>query len=128
MIRRGFTLVEVLVATALMLALVGAMYGFLHDLVSVRARVLDLTARQRAAAAVLDALESRLACTLVADAVDGAGVRGDASSLTVLSRGVTARLAPATEDDAPLLGDLQRLELRFEGERLQARLDDDLHD
>ena len=111
-----------------MLALVGAMYGFLHDLVAVRVRAQDWVARQRAANTVLDELESRLACAIVGDATAGVGLQGDSSSLTLLSRGVVARLATPTENDAPLLSDLQRLELQLEDERLEATLDKDRYD
>ena len=128
MTRRAFTLVEVLVATALMLALVGAMYGFLHDLVSVRARALDLTARHRAADAALETLETHLACAIVADARAGAGVVGDDRGITVRSRGVTARLTPPAGESPPPLADRQDFELRFETDRLTATLDGAVHD
>lgn len=115
--RGGFTLIEVLVAIALIVVLVGTMYGFLFNLMSTRRMALD-HARQEAAASVLIAqLEAALTTCLVGDRTSGSGVAGDARSIRVLSRGVAASYAARGIDDPDAFGDLQLAEYRFNPSR-----------
>lgn len=125
--RRGFTLIEVLISIALIMVLLGSMFGFLLDLMSTRRRILDDTARQRAAAALIEHVEADLRACLVGDRVRGAGVEGDTERLTVMSRGVAARLAGRGRGDPEVLGDLQRSEYRFDPDHreIEARRGDD---
>ncbi len=111
--RRGFTLLEVLLSIALVAALLGSMFTFLHELLQSRSRALDYTGRQRAAATLIERVESDLAACLVGDAVNGAGVAGNASRISILSRGVAAHLAERGIDSG-VLGDLQKSEYRFD--------------
>ncbi len=111
--RRAFTLLEVLVSIALVAVLLGAMFTFLHEFLRSRSRALDYTARQLAAATLIERVESDLAACLVGDAVNGAGVAGDASRISILSRGVAAHLAERGIDSG-VLGDLQQSEYRFD--------------
>src|SRR3712207_4257138 len=97
--RRAFTLAEVLVAIAILLALVGTMFGFLFDLLSSRQRALEATSQQRAASALIDRLEADLFTCLVGDRRHGAGVAGEGERVRVLSRGVAASLAERGPDD-----------------------------
>ena len=110
--RRGFTLLEVLVAIALISMLLGSLFAFLHDLLQSRSRALDYTAHQLAAATLIGRVEAELASCLVGDDNSGPGVKGDAASLSILSRGVAVHLA---EDglESGVLGDLQQSEYRF---------------
>ena len=111
--RHGFTLLEVLIAIAMIGALLGSMFTFMHELLRSRSRALDYTARQLAAATLIDRLESDLMACVVGDARLGAGIDGDASRLAILSRGVAAHLA-GRGIDAGVLGDLQQAEYRFQ--------------
>ncbi len=110
--RRGFTLLEVLVAIALMSMLLGSLFAFLHDLLQSRSRALEYTARQLAAATLIGRVEAELASCLVGDDTSGPGIKGDEADLSILSRGVAVHLA---EDglESGVLGDLQQSEYRF---------------
>jgi prepilin-type N-terminal cleavage/methylation domain-containing protein len=103
---RGFTLIEVLVAITLLLALSGALSAMLFGLMERRDRVAIEASRQGA----VDILFSEIDAALVGAFVDGphgAGIRGDGTSLRILSRGV--RVAPGNG-----LSDVIGLEFRFE--------------
>ena len=93
---RGFTLLEVLIAIALVGVLLGSMFAFMHELLQSRSRAMQYTARQLAAATLIDRIESDLAVCIVGDATLGAGIRGDDTQLSILSRGVAAHLAGVT--------------------------------
>lgn len=110
--RRGFTLLEVLIAIALMSMLLGSLFAFLHDLLQSRSRALEYTARQLAAATLIERVEAELASCLVGDVTSGPGVKGDAASLAILSRGVAVHLAEGGLESG-VLGDLQQSEYRF---------------
>ena len=110
---RAFTLLEVLVSIALVAVLLGSMFTFLHELLQSRSRALDYTATQRAAAILIDRVESDLFACVVGDIANGAGVAGDASTLSILSRGVATHLAERGIDSG-VLGDLQHSEYRFD--------------
>lgn len=111
--RHGFTLLEVLLSIAMIGALLGSMFAFTHELLRSRSRLLDYTARQLAAATLIDRVESDLIACVVGDAALGAGIDGDASRLAILSRGVAAHLA-GRGIDGGVLGDLQHTEYRFQ--------------
>ncbi|MBT8485703.1 MAG: GspJ family type II secretion system protein [Phycisphaerae bacterium] len=110
--RRGFSLLEVLVAIALIGALLGAMFAFSWDMLSVRDRLLLETNRARGAALLLDAVEGDLLTCVVGDAARGSGVQGDATTLSILSRAVPARLAIAHASEL-VFADLERSRYRF---------------
>lgn len=112
--RRGFTLLEMMISIMLILALLAALFGFFFDALHSRARVMELTARHRAAAALIDRLERDLVFSLVGDNMFGAGVAGDATSIRILTRGVPIGLAERGMDDPNIFADLQRAEYRFQ--------------
>lgn len=114
--RRGFTLIEVLIAIALVLALVGTMYGFLFNMLFSRARALEHARQQTAADVLIRLLDSDLISCVVGDQASGSGVSGDETHLRVLSRGVAASLAEHGADDPDVFGDLQRTEYRFDSQ------------
>ncbi len=89
--QRGFTLLEVMIALGLILALLAVMFGFLSDVQGSRRRALAFTARQRAATTLIDHLERDLMTCVVEDDEGGAGVAGSERSLRILSRGVLIR-------------------------------------
>ncbi|HWB19328.1 MAG TPA: prepilin-type N-terminal cleavage/methylation domain-containing protein [Phycisphaerales bacterium] len=87
--RRGFTLIEALVAIAISLALTGALFTYLFDVIQTRNAVVGEVAKERAAATLLDRIETELMTCVVGDARTGAGVKGSGNSLRILFRGVT---------------------------------------
>ncbi len=103
--RPAFTLVEVLVAVALLLLLAAAVSSLLWQLFDRESRVLDTTARARAASVMFDRLERDL-FSAVASTPDGPGIVGDPAGLVVAHRGVLI--------GDPDRSDLQRTEFRFD--------------
>ncbi len=116
--RRAFTLVEVLLGLALMLALSAGLFGYVWGLLDKRDRLVEVARQQAAAAAVFEELENGLATTFAADASGRAGVKGDGSSIAVRCRGVVARSSPGGEGD---LGDLVGGEVSFADGAISAR-------
>ncbi|MCB9844407.1 MAG: prepilin-type N-terminal cleavage/methylation domain-containing protein [Phycisphaeraceae bacterium] len=108
---RGFSLFEVLLAVALTAALSGAMYAFLDDLLYRRSQVLRALDDAQAGNAVIERIEADVMGSLAGSDSLGAGVSGDNTRLTVLTRGVTPPLQVAGVH----LGDLQATELQFDG-------------
>lgn len=102
--RAAFTLLQVLVALGLVLAMLGAVFAFLHDIIDSRDRTRGRAQRQDAVGVLFDRLESDLALAIAGEPAVGSGVIGDRSSLRVLARGV------APEPASPRRGllDLQR--------------------
>ncbi len=115
--RRGMTLLEVLIALGLMLALLGALFGFFFNAIDSRERVLEMTAQQRAAATLIESIEKDLIFTVVGDSRFGAGVSGDETTLRVLTRGVSVHLAERGSLDPRPFMDLQKAEYRFSRSR-----------
>jgi prepilin-type N-terminal cleavage/methylation domain-containing protein len=86
--RGAFTLMEVILAVALLALLSGAMCTFIWDL-ETRRRELAAAARDQQAGGVLvERLEGDLLAGLVGDPVVGAGVQGTATGVKLLTRGV----------------------------------------
>lgn len=109
----GFTLLEVLIAISLMLALLGSMFAFTFNMLSTRARALEYSHKQLAATTLIERIESDLMTCLVGDSRTGAGVKGDEASLQILTRAVAASLALNGTSDPAVLGDLQQSLYRF---------------
>jgi type II secretory pathway pseudopilin PulG len=114
MTRRAFSLLEVLVAIALMIALFGSMFAFMFDTLSARRRALEYAGMQRAALTLIERAELDLMSCVVGDRVNGAGVEGDNESIRILTRSVAADRAGQGMDDPAVFGDLQEVEYRFD--------------
>ena len=114
---RAFTLLEVLIAIALVLSLLGSMFSFLFNMLAARARALDYAAKQLAAATLIERAEADLMSCLVGDDAWGPGIDGTATRLRVLTRGVAVSLAERGTQDPAVLGDLQWVEYRFDAAR-----------
>lgn len=115
MMRRAFTLLEVLLALTLVLVLTGAVYGFLWNLLGQRDRMHAASAQGDAAALVVERLEDDLLGSL-AGLGGTAGIAGDSLSIRVVSRGVAVPLEAPERSAA--LGDVQGSEIvwdRFAG-------------
>ena len=108
--RRALSLLQLLVALGLALALLGAVFLFLHDLVDSRERALERSRREDAVAALFERLESDLALSIAGASSVGSGVVGDAHSLTILTRVVQ----PSAVDARRGLLDLHRHEYRHD--------------
>jgi prepilin-type N-terminal cleavage/methylation domain-containing protein len=108
---RAFTLVEVLITLALILALGGTMFAFHFDLIETRREINERTTSHRAAAALIEHLERDLTFCIVGDGRHGAGIAGDEHSLRILTRGTAAFLA--SDDPDAAMSDLQLAEYRF---------------
>jgi hypothetical protein len=114
--RRGFTLFEILLAIGLTAALLGSMFTFLRDMTDARARAAEHMRRQRTAQVLFERLERDLACCLVGDARDGAGLAGEPHRLSLLTRAVPGRLAERGSADPLVLADLERCDYVFSGD------------
>lgn len=108
---RAFTLMEVLLAVALVLLLSGAVYGFLWNLLGQRDRVAQAAAESGAAGAIIERIEADLLGSL-AGAAEKAGIAGTTSSLRLLSRGVAVPVDAS--ERAAALGDLHGTEIVFD--------------
>ena len=91
------------------------MFGFFWDTLSARQRIIDETARRRAAATLIERLERDLMTCIVGDRAVGAGVKGDETSLRILTRSVPVRLAEQGASSGDAFCDLEFAEYRFDG-------------
>jgi hypothetical protein len=106
---RSFTLIEVVLALMLIVVLLGSMVTFIWDL-SDRRTTLSRGARDVAAGgAIVERIEADLLSGLAGDNGVGAGVKGTATTLRLLSRG-----AWMSGDGAGADGDLQGSEYAFD--------------
>lgn len=103
MSRRGFTLIEVLAAIALLLVLSGSLVSFGAALADRSAWTQRTAEDVRACTVMFDQIASALRTCEVGGGSAGPGVQGDAASLTVLCRTEPGEGA-----------DLARLRLRYE--------------
>jgi prepilin-type N-terminal cleavage/methylation domain-containing protein len=108
--RRGFSLLEVLVAVGLLALLSALVYSFMWELFDRRTRALAVSERTQVATILFDRLEHDL-MTVLASAGDQAGLIGDEGGLTIFTRGVL--IAPGASPRS----DLQRTAIRFDGAR-----------
>jgi len=107
-VRRGFTLIEVLVGIAIGAALIGALGVFSLNLADTRARLVALNARVDGAEALFSTLDRALATALVEDASLGPGLAGSSSSLRIVRSAVG--LGGPSE---PLFAETCVVEVRF---------------
>jgi len=107
--RRGFTLIEVLVALGLVLMLSWGMFAVVSDLGSRRDRLMEMSVRQSEAGTLFELLEGDLMCSIAADPEGRGGVAGSSNSLAVSTRGI-----PISDGPGPARGDLVRSQYRFD--------------
>ncbi len=108
--RAGFTLIEVMLALALIGLLASAMMSFLWSLSDRQAWLGRAVAQAQATDALFDRLEGDLLGAIAGDARLGGGFQGGAARLRLLSRGVDLADGGA--------GDLQESVYHFLGESL----------
>jgi type II secretory pathway component PulJ len=110
--RRCFTLLEVLLALGLIATLSGGIFAFLWNVMERRDALLSSVADAQSAGSLLELLEADIACVVAGDAAAGAGIRGDAHTLRLLSRRVWA--PGAYEERTASMGDLQGTEYSYQ--------------
>lgn len=110
---RAFTLTEVIIALGMLMAVLASMFTYLNNLIDSRNAIREHSQMERTAATLIDRLEADLMTCLVGDSRNGAGVSGDNTSITILSRGVAANLADRGDRDPLVFSDLQKSEYRF---------------
>ena len=116
--RRGFTLLEVLLALGLIAMLSGGVFAFLWQLTLQKSMLVEGALEGQAADAIIERLEEDLTGAVAADSSGVAGIVGTQSTLRVLYRSVT--LPIKDEDRAWAKGDLQGSEFSLEGGVLKA--------
>lgn len=107
--RRAFSLVEMMVALLLVVMLAGAVYSFMWSVLDDRARLEKHAGREIGATRLFACIEDDLATCVARTDSGAAGIKGDASSISIAKRSV--RL-DATGAEA--LGDATQSEYRFE--------------
>ena len=109
--RRGFTLIEVLVALGITLVLVSSLSLFVSQVSGTRTRVRDRSMREAAATTVLDALDDALG-TCIARRSDGtSGITGDEGSISIAFDTATVQRAFGASPEQVLSpGDLVAIE------------------
>ena len=109
-LRRGFSLLEAMIAVVLVASLSGAVFTFLFNLGRQREGVHGATDALRGATAFIEGLEAD-ALGVVAGSGTQAGIVGDETSLRLLTRGIAAPVAGGAGGGVG--GDLQGVEYRF---------------
>ena len=94
---RAFTLMEVLLALGLICVLMGSVLGFLFQIGSQRDVLAAAGARQQGATALFERMEADLMCVVASGVSGEAGVQGDSSRLTLLTRGTMLPGEPGKE-------------------------------
>lgn len=110
---RAFTLTEIIIALGMLMAVLASMFTYLNNLIDSRNAIREHSQKERAAATLIDRLETDLMTCLVGDSRNGPGVSGDTTSITILSRGVAANLADRGDRDPLVFSDLQKSEYRY---------------
>lgn len=122
MIRRAFTIVEVMAALALLVLLMGAIMSFTWNVSDRRTRVVEAAASTRGVLDLLDRMEADLTTAMAAHPGTGAGISGDNSSVRVVFRSVWLTGPGSPEQPGDLQGAAYRFveeSGRIEGERFQ---------
>lgn len=86
--RAGFTLLEVILVLALVIALLAGVAGLSERVLAYRASTRTWVESQNVGEAVISSLERELSTSTIGDGAGGPGVKGNASSIRIVSRGV----------------------------------------
>lgn len=107
---RAFSLLEVMLAVAMIAALAGGLSTFLYGVLQRREAINRFAAASSRADDIVSRLESDLATCVAFDAATGSGVRGGARSILIVSRGV----GPKSDREQSLLAPMQVTEMEFD--------------
>jgi prepilin-type N-terminal cleavage/methylation domain-containing protein len=120
--RRGFSLLELLLAVAVVVALSASVYSFLFELIGRRARIVEVADSVGGAAAVFDRLQADLTTAVAYAGGIGAGIDGGSDRVRIVSRGVPAVGAVGDAGGGGgTRGDLVVSELEFDAEMGELR-------
>jgi hypothetical protein len=114
MTRRGFTLLEVVLALSLAILLLGSSMTFLWELADRRSTLARGSRDLHAGAILIERLEADLSAGLVGDPGIGAGITGTATKLRLLTRGVWLAPEAGGKAGGEGEGDLQATEYEFD--------------
>jgi len=118
MSRRSFTLIEVLIAVALLVALSGAMGTFAYNLLRSRDRIMTQARSEAGVGLLMDRLEHDLTWCIAGNSKDGPGIKGSAGRVEILRRDVKLL------DGQVAVGVTRKAQYRHEGDTVFARADD----
>ena len=116
--RRSFTLIEMMIALALIVALVMILMPATNRIMSSTTAASDRNHRLAQVALLSDVLDRAMITAVAQDASGRRGFVGDAESLRVASSGVSMLPRAAGQAD-----DVQSLEIRYEGGAITIRRD-----
>ena len=118
--KRAFTLIEVMLAISLLLAISSTMFGFMLGMMDRRERLTDAAREGRSGSALIERLENDILGAIAGDSGVGAGIKGDATSLTILTRAVNVPGNLSELDIA--LGDLLASRYSFDEQAGEVRI------
>lgn len=116
---RGFTLFEIMLAIALLVALSSTLFSFMLNLMSRRDRLIEASRDGRSGSSLIERLENDIFGAIAGDATIGAGIDGGENRLTLLTRTVNVPSGPDELDWA--LGDLQSARYVFDDASSEVR-------
>lgn len=112
MTRRAFTVVEVLLAMALVAVTSAAVFGFIDNLARIKDATRDAADRLDKLTTLLDRLEDDLAAAIAGGTGLPAGIQGRPTSITLLTRGVG--IPASTPIDRAAIADLRQAVYAFD--------------
>lgn len=114
MIRRGFTLLEVMLALGIIVVLLGVMSSVIQGVADSRNRLMDRSERDRGIAVAFEQLEAMIDTCMVNDGIGGAGIEGDELGVRMVRSGVPARWLDGRSGGSSPLGDRDTIDIRLE--------------
>ena len=114
MTRRGFTLLEVMLALGIIVVLLGVMSSVIQGVADSRNRLMDRSLRDRGIAVAFEQLEAMIDTCMVNDGIGGAGIEGDELGVRMVRSGVPARWLNGRSAGGSPLGDRDTIDIRLE--------------